>query len=66
MYAGMPQIDMNRQFATAFPDVNFGGGEMDWNYLLQEYGGFIAHPPQMTAYAAQPPIQDPSQAATWQ
>ncbi|KAI0135305.1 fungal-specific transcription factor domain-containing protein [Daldinia grandis] len=64
---GMPQMDMNRQFATAFPDVNFGG-EMDWNYLMQEYGGFIAHPPQMTAYANQAPMQDPNHpsTATWQ
>ncbi|KAI1381965.1 hypothetical protein F4677DRAFT_451912 [Hypoxylon crocopeplum] len=65
MYASVPQIDMNRQFATAFPDVNFGG-EMDWNFLIQEYGGFIAHGPQMSAYANQTPLQDPSQAATWQ
>ncbi|KAI1106628.1 hypothetical protein F4804DRAFT_340341 [Jackrogersella minutella] len=65
--ASMPQIDMNRQFATAFPDVNFGG-EMDWNYLMQEYGGFmgVAQTPQMTAYANQAPIQDPTQTATWQ
>ncbi|KAI8964863.1 fungal-specific transcription factor domain-containing protein [Daldinia sp. FL1419] len=64
---GMPQIDMNRQFATAFPEVNFGG-EMDWNFLMQEYGGFIAHPPQMTAFANQTPMQDPNQhqTATWQ
>ncbi|KAI1415809.1 hypothetical protein F5Y13DRAFT_206739 [Hypoxylon sp. FL1857] len=64
---GMPQIDMNRQFAAAFPDVNFGG-EMDWNYLMQEYGGFmgVAQPPQMSAYANQTPLQDPSQAAAWQ
>ncbi|KAI0378038.1 hypothetical protein F5Y04DRAFT_166125 [Hypomontagnella monticulosa] len=65
MYGGgMPQpIDMNRQFATAFPDVNFGGGEMDWNYLMQEYGSFI---PQMNTYANQTPIPDPTQTATWQ
>ncbi|KAL7629101.1 hypothetical protein AAE478_000619 [Parahypoxylon ruwenzoriense] len=62
----MPQIDMNRQFAAAFPDVNFGGGEMDWNYLMQEYGGFIAQGPQMSAYANQTPVQDINQAATWQ
>ncbi|KAF3061635.1 hypothetical protein GL218_03348 [Daldinia childiae] len=64
---GMPQMDMNRQFATAFPDVNFGG-EMDWNYLMQEYGGFIAHAPQMTAYANQTPMQDPNHPPTsaWQ
>ncbi|KAI1651882.1 fungal-specific transcription factor domain-containing protein [Daldinia loculata] len=64
---GMPQMDMNRQFANAFPDVNFGG-EMDWNYLMQEYGGFIAHAPQMTAYANQTPMQDPNHPPTsaWQ
>ncbi|KAI1758686.1 hypothetical protein GGR53DRAFT_472111 [Hypoxylon sp. FL1150] len=62
---GMQNIDMNRQFATAFPDVNFGG-EMDWNFLMQEYGGFMAHGPQMSAYTNQTPLQDPTQAATWQ
>ncbi|KAG4222727.1 hypothetical protein PC116_g28800 [Phytophthora cactorum] len=63
----MPQMDMNRQFANVFPELNIGG-EMDWNYLMQEYAGFVAHPPQMTAYANQTPMQDPNQpqAATWQ
>ncbi|OTB11646.1 hypothetical protein K445DRAFT_67853 [Daldinia sp. EC12] len=64
---GIPQIDINRQFANVFPELNIGG-EMDWNYLMQEYAGFVAHPPQMTAYANQTPMQDPNQpqAATWQ
>ncbi|KAI1469960.1 fungal-specific transcription factor domain-containing protein [Daldinia caldariorum] len=64
---GMPQMDVNRQFAHAFPELNFGG-EMDWNYLMQEYGGFVAHPPQMSAYANQTPMQDPNQPqpAIWQ
>ncbi|KAI0890174.1 uncharacterized protein GGS22DRAFT_9217 [Annulohypoxylon maeteangense] len=64
---GMPPIDINRQFATAFPDVNFGG-EMDWNYLLQEYGPYmgVAPTPQMSAYANQASLQDPTQAAVWQ
>ncbi|KAI1404620.1 fungal-specific transcription factor domain-containing protein [Hypoxylon fuscum] len=66
MFANMQPIDMNRQFATAFPDVNNFGGEMDWNYLMQEYGGFIANGPQMSAYANQTQMQDPTQAATWQ
>ncbi|KAI1805903.1 fungal-specific transcription factor domain-containing protein [Daldinia bambusicola] len=64
---GMPQMDMNRQFANAFPELNFGG-EMDWTYLMQEYGGIVAHPPQMSAYANQTPMQDPNQPqpAIWQ
>ncbi|KAI2606691.1 hypothetical protein GGR54DRAFT_633353 [Hypoxylon sp. NC1633] len=67
MFAGgIPHIDMNRQFATAFPDVVNFGGEMDWNYLIQEYGGFIANGPQMSAYANQAPLQDPNQVPTWQ
>ncbi|KAI1384919.1 fungal-specific transcription factor domain-containing protein [Hypoxylon trugodes] len=66
VFSNLQHIDMNRQFATAFPDVNLPG-EMDWNYLMQEYSGFIAHPPQMNAYANQAPLQDPTQAAAaWQ
>lgn len=64
VFNGMQQMDMNRQFATAFPDLNIGG-EMDWNYIMQEYGGFVAQPPQMSAYANQP-MHDPTQATTWQ
>ncbi|OTB03781.1 hypothetical protein M426DRAFT_23509 [Hypoxylon sp. CI-4A] len=66
LFGGMPPVDLNRQFSTAFPEVGNIGGEMDWNYLIQEYGGFIAQGPQMTAYANQVPLQDPTQTSVWQ
>ncbi|CAJ2512382.1 Uu.00g053970.m01.CDS01 [Anthostomella pinea] len=64
MFASMPPADINRQFTSAFPDVNFGG-EMDWNYLVQEYSSFL--PPQMPGYGGPMPVmQDPTQAGGWQ
>ncbi|KAI1073758.1 hypothetical protein F5B20DRAFT_586954 [Whalleya microplaca] len=57
LYPSLSQVDMNRQFATAFPGMD---GDMDWNLLIQEYSGFIM-PPQMNAYANQMPMQDPNQ-----
>ncbi|KAI1264234.1 fungal-specific transcription factor domain-containing protein [Xylariaceae sp. FL1019] len=64
MFNNMQPQDINRQFSTAFPDVNFGG-EMDWNYLVQEYGGFM--PPQSMPpdYGAPMVHQDPSQVVSW-
>jgi len=60
IFGNMQPVDINRQFSMAFPDVNFGG-EMDWNYLMQEYGGFI--PQQgMHGFSMQPVLQDPAQA----
>ncbi|KAK7755304.1 hypothetical protein SLS62_002810 [Diatrype stigma] len=35
---------MPRQFPAAFPELHFGG-EMDWDYLFQEYSGFMVPPP---------------------
>ncbi|RYP65743.1 hypothetical protein DL769_006237 [Monosporascus sp. CRB-8-3] len=45
---------MPRQFTAApsFSELNFGG-EMDWNYLLQEYSGFMSPPPQEFYLASQ-------------
>ncbi|KAI1202162.1 fungal-specific transcription factor domain-containing protein [Nemania serpens] len=68
MFGNMQPADINRQFSMVFPDVNFGG-EMDWNYLVQEYGGYMPHQgahsfgiPQVMPQA----IQDPTQAGAWQ
>ncbi|KAI1338680.1 fungal-specific transcription factor domain-containing protein [Xylariaceae sp. FL0016] len=66
MFAGMQPADINRQFTSAFPDVNFGG-EMDWNFLIQEYGGFMPQQTPIPNYGSQMvPMQDPRQAGTWQ
>ncbi|KAI0874463.1 fungal-specific transcription factor domain-containing protein [Hypoxylon argillaceum] len=64
MFNNMPPADINRQFSMVFPDVNFGG-EMDWNYLIQEYGGFM---PQQGVhnFGMSPVLQDPTQAGSWQ
>ncbi|KAI0008829.1 hypothetical protein F4779DRAFT_641318 [Xylariaceae sp. FL0662B] len=62
MYPSLSQVDMNRQFATAFPDVNFGN-DMDWNILMQEYGGFVMPPQINNPYPGQmppPSMQDPN------
>ncbi|KAI1824003.1 fungal-specific transcription factor domain-containing protein [Xylaria intraflava] len=63
MFGNMQPADMNRQFSLVFPDLNFGG-EMDWNYLIQEYGGYM---PQhgMQGFGGPPVLQDPAQAGTW-
>jgi hypothetical protein len=60
-WAPQPQMDMNnRQYAGAFVDVNFGG-EVDWQYLLQQYSGI--NPQQPMA----PPVQmDVNSGAYWQ
>lgn len=43
-WTGPPPVDMNnRQYAGAFADVSYGG-EVDWQYLLQQYSGI--GPPQ--------------------
>ncbi|KAI0019542.1 fungal-specific transcription factor domain-containing protein [Xylariomycetidae sp. FL0641] len=70
MFAGSMPTDMNRQFATAFPDIQFGG-EMDWSFLIQEYGGGYIPPPVSSGplsgfEGSMPILQDPTQAGTWQ
>ncbi|KAJ8123833.1 hypothetical protein O1611_g9501 [Lasiodiplodia mahajangana] len=60
----MQPAEINRQFSVAFPDVNFGG-EMDWNYLFQEYGGFIPHQ-GAHSFGMPQTLQDPTQAGSWQ
>ena len=50
-FAGMTGDGMPRQFA-GFPEFNFGG-EMDWNYLFQEYSEFMA--PSLPAQPQQQP-----------
>ncbi|KAF2968952.1 hypothetical protein GQX73_g4596 [Xylaria multiplex] len=67
MFNNMQPADINRQFSLAFPEVNFGG-EMDWNYLLQEYGG-MPHQGMhqgMHSFGMPPIMQDPTQAGSWQ
>ncbi|KAI3328967.1 hypothetical protein HD806DRAFT_530373 [Xylariaceae sp. AK1471] len=59
MFGNMQPADINRQFSSAFPDVNFGG-EMDWNYLVQEYAGYM---PQQ---GVQGFGIHPAQAGSWQ
>jgi hypothetical protein len=46
MWTGVPGLDVNKQYASAFADVNFGG-EVDWQYIMQEYGGL--NPQQVMA-----------------
>ncbi|KAI1814332.1 fungal-specific transcription factor domain-containing protein [Poronia punctata] len=53
MYSHMHPEDLNRHFSTAFPDVNFGG-ELDWNCLMQEVGGYM---PQQHHQPPPPPPQ---------
>ncbi|KAI8632125.1 hypothetical protein F5Y19DRAFT_493036 [Xylariaceae sp. FL1651] len=65
LFGNMQPADINRQFSSAFPDVNFGG-EMDWNYLVQEYGGFMPQQGMHSFGGPMPVIQDPAQAGTWQ
>ncbi|KAI0193807.1 fungal-specific transcription factor domain-containing protein [Astrocystis sublimbata] len=59
----MQPADLNRQFSMVFPDVNFGG-EMDWNYLAQEYGGYNPHQ-GMHSFGMPQVMQDPTQASSW-
>ncbi|KAI1757174.1 fungal-specific transcription factor domain-containing protein [Xylaria castorea] len=59
----MQPADINRQFSMVFPDVNFGG-EMDWNYLVQEYGGYMPHQGPH-GFGMPQVMQDPTQAASW-
>ncbi|KAH8680940.1 fungal-specific transcription factor domain-containing protein [Xylariales sp. PMI_506] len=47
MWAGVPGLDVNRQYQGAFVDVNFGG-EVDWQFLMQQYGGFNPQQPMGT------------------
>lgn len=54
-FGGMAGVGMPRQF-TGFPEFNFGG-EMDWNYLLQEYSDFMGPPPAPAPPQPQPPPQ---------
>jgi hypothetical protein len=58
LFGSMQPADINRQFSSAFPDVNFGG-EMDWNYLVQEYGGYI---PDQSMHSFG---MHPAQAGSW-
>ncbi|RYC65994.1 hypothetical protein CHU98_g260 [Xylaria longipes] len=62
----MQPPDFNRQFSMVFPDVVNFGGEMDWNYLAQEYGGFMPHQ-SINSFGMPPVMQDPTptQAASW-
>lgn len=39
VWTGVPGMDINNQFSGAFADVSFGG-EVDWQYLMSEYGGY--------------------------
>ena len=64
MFSNMQPAHISRQFSLAFPDVSFGG-EMDWNYLVQEYGGFMPHQ-GMHSFGMQHVMQDPTQAGAWQ
>lgn len=61
MWNGGPGLDVsnvNRQYAGAFQDVNFGG-EVDWQYIMQEYGGLN---PQQVMNAVP---TDPNAATYW-
>ncbi|KAI5866508.1 hypothetical protein GGS23DRAFT_550917 [Durotheca rogersii] len=61
----LSQVDINRQLATAFPYVNFGGTEMDTNFFIQEMVGFIPQPPQpMGMYPN--PLDMGQHTVTWQ
>ncbi|KAI1420697.1 fungal-specific transcription factor domain-containing protein [Xylaria sp. FL1777] len=64
MFSNMQPAHVTRQFSLAFPDINFGG-EMDWNYLVQEYGGFVPHQGIHT-FSMPQVMQDPTQAGSWQ
>ncbi|KAI0514767.1 fungal-specific transcription factor domain-containing protein [Xylaria bambusicola] len=64
MFSNMQPAHLSRQFSLAFPDVNFGG-EMDWNYLIQEYGGFMPQP-SMHSFGMSQVMPDPTQAGSWQ
>ncbi|KAI1876933.1 uncharacterized protein JN550_001005 [Neoarthrinium moseri] len=59
VWGGIPGMDINRQYAGAFADVNFGG-EVDWSFLMQQYSGM--HPPAPVA----PIPMDPAAAPYWQ
>ncbi|KAJ2970445.1 hypothetical protein NUW58_g9696 [Xylaria curta] len=63
MFGNMQPADINRQFSMVYPDVNFGG-EMDWNYLVQEYSGFMPHQ-GIHGFGIPPAMQDPTHAASW-
>lgn len=68
-FTGMGGGSMPRQFSGAFPELHFGG-EMDWNYLFQEYSGFMVPPPQYQQVPQGVPVaagQDPTghQAGIW-
>ncbi|KAH8205543.1 hypothetical protein TruAng_000249 [Truncatella angustata] len=45
-WTGAPAMGMNPapQYAGAFADINFGG-EVDWNFLFQQYSGVQMGPP---------------------
>ncbi len=59
-FTGMSGVGVSRQFPTAFPELHFGG-EMDWNYLFQEYSGFMTPPPQQQYACTSSSAHDPSQ-----
>lgn len=63
MFGNMQPADINRQFSMVYPDVNIGG-EMDWNYVLQEYGGYMPHQ-GMHSFGMPQIMQDPTQAGAW-
>ncbi|GAP87396.2 putative fungal specific transcription factor domain-containing protein [Rosellinia necatrix] len=65
VFGGMHPAEMNRQFSLAFPDVNNFGGEMGWEFLVQEYGGGFSPQPGMHGFGM-PALQDPTQAGAWQ
>ncbi|KAI0132387.1 fungal-specific transcription factor domain-containing protein [Xylariales sp. AK1849] len=60
MWTGIPGVDVSRQYAGAFADVNYGG-EVDWQFIMQQYGGF--NPQQVVN--AMPPT-DPNSSVYWQ
>ncbi|KAI1434607.1 fungal-specific transcription factor domain-containing protein [Xylaria sp. CBS 124048] len=70
MFGHMQPVDINRQMSLVFPELNFGG-EMDWDYLIHEYGGYMPQPlPQQQAMQGfgMPPgpvLQNPQQAGSW-
>ncbi|KAI0460275.1 fungal-specific transcription factor domain-containing protein [Xylaria acuta] len=64
MFGNMQPADISRQFSMVYPDVVNIGGEMDWNYLVQEYGGFMPHQ-GMHSFGMPPVMQDSTQAGSW-
>ncbi|ORY65262.1 fungal-specific transcription factor domain-containing protein [Pseudomassariella vexata] len=43
LWASVPDVVANRHYNAAFQDVDLGG-EMDWQFLMTQYGGFMPQP----------------------